>query len=211
MCLGKDLRISGWRKPCSVGIQNWQRTQVYSTGDFRYKWADKNIQLVHSLHGTDYLVRRAMADMGCVFLVLVLNKSILDFILTVGYMGSVLRSTGWMLQYWKGLPMYPTWHVHLGTWLITWQSAFWPQVPGQGSWHLFRMQARFDGQSEFRTHSGRQPSYGFPVYSGRQVHDPALFCCLQMALAPQGVGLQGSNRSIGYVWTIKYGCFCTNV
>lgn len=41
---------------------------------------------------------------------------------------------------------------------MTWQIAFCPQVPGQGSWHLLRMQALFDGQSELSTHSGLQPS-----------------------------------------------------
>uniref|UniRef100_A0A1A9ZCR2 Uncharacterized protein n=1 Tax=Glossina pallidipes TaxID=7398 RepID=A0A1A9ZCR2_GLOPL len=40
-----------------------------------------------------------------------------------------------------------------------------PQVPGQGSAHLFFIHARFAGHSELPTHSGRQPSYGLPEYS----------------------------------------------
>lgn len=64
---------------------------------------------------------------------------------------------GW-LQYVNGSPVYPGMQVQEGKWLTTWQLAFWPQVPGQGSWHLFLMQALFEGQSELRTHSGRQPS-----------------------------------------------------
>lgn len=53
------------------------------------------------------------------------------------------------------------------------------------------MHALFDGQSVFRTHSGRQPSYGFPIYSGRQIHAPAPFCSRHWAFAPHGEGLQG--------------------
>lgn len=58
--------------------------------------------------------------------------------------------------------MYPGRHTHDGKWFTTWQSALRPQFPGHGSWHLFLMQALFDGQSELTTHSGRHPSYGFP-------------------------------------------------
>ena len=69
-----------------------------------------------------------------------------------------LRSFWMTLQYLNGSPVYPEKQVQDGKWLTTWQTAFWPQVPGQGSWHLFEMQARFDGQSELRTHSGLHPS-----------------------------------------------------
>lgn len=86
---------------------------------------------------------------------------------------------------------------------MTEQSALDPQVPGQGSWHLLRMQVRVEGQSELKTHSGRQPSYGFPIYSGRQMQDPALFCCLHWVFAPHGDGLQGSYDSSGAFWTRK--------
>lgn len=66
-----------------------------------------------------------------------------------------------------------------------------PHVPGHGSTHLFLIQALIEGQSEFKTHSGRQPSYGLPIYSGKQMQAPAPFCSLQIALEPQGEGLQG--------------------
>ena len=46
---------------------------------------------------------------------------------------------------------------------MTLHSAFVPQVPGQGSWHLDRIQLNVDGQSVSTTHSGRQPSYGLPI------------------------------------------------
>ncbi|CAB0002809.1 unnamed protein product [Nesidiocoris tenuis] len=87
--------------------------------------------------------------------------------------------------------------VHDGKWLTTWHTAFWPQVPGQGFWHLFRTHALSDGQSEFMTHSGLHPSYGFPMNSGKQEHDPAPFCSRQTALAPHGDGWQG----VGLSWT----------
>lgn len=53
------------------------------------------------------------------------------------------------------------------------------------------MQARFEGQSELTVHSGRHPSYGLPIYSGKQAQDPTLFCSLQIAFEPQGDGVQG--------------------
>lgn len=71
---------------------------------------------------------------------------------------------------------------------MTWHSAFRPHVPGQGSLHFELMHAVFDEQSELITHSGRQPSYGFPKYSGRQEQDPAPLSSLHMAFAPHGDG-----------------------
>lgn len=90
-----------------------------------------------------------------------------------------------------GSPWYPGKQSHRGKWLTVWQMAFVPQVPGQGSRHLFLTQALFDGQSEFKTHSGRQPSYGLPKWSSMQVHEPAPFCSRQTAFAPQGDGMHG--------------------
>lgn len=87
--------------------------------------------------------------------------------------------------------MKPGTQVQVGEWLITWQMASCPQVPGQGFWHLFLIQARFERQSELTVHSGRHPSYGLPMYSGKQAQDPTPFCSLQMAFEPQGDGVQG--------------------
>lgn len=82
--------------------------------------------------------------------------------------------------------------------------AFWEHVPGHGSEHLFPIHALFDGQSVLTVHSGLQSSYGFPKYSGKQVQDPAPFCSLQIAFAPQGEGTQGLEiSSIGSA-AIKY-------
>lgn len=79
----------------------------------------------------------------------------------------------------------------MGVWAVTWQTAFDPQTPGQGSLHLLLRQALFGAQSVFTAHSGRHPSYGFPRYSGKHVHDPAPFCSRQIALAPHGEGRHG--------------------
>lgn len=61
-------------------------------------------------------------------------------------------------------------------------------MPGQGSIHLDLTQALFLGHSLLSTHSGLQPLYGSPRYSGLHVHIPLL----HKALEPQGEGLQGS-------------------
>lgn len=87
--------------------------------------------------------------------------------------------------------------MHIGEWLITWHSAFWPQVPGHGSLHLLRIHALLDRHSEFITHSGLHPSYGFPKNSVRQEQDPAPFCSLQIAFIPHGDGSQGFKYSSG--------------
>ena len=47
-------------------------------------------------------------------------------------------------------------------------------------------------QSLFTTHSGRQPVYGSPKYSGRQLQMQELPLTRASALGPQGLGLQGS-------------------
>lgn len=107
----------------------------------------------------------------------------------------ILRWTGWGLQLLNGSPMYPGKQLHEGTWLSTRHKAFWPQVPGHGSWHLLRTHALSDAQSEFTIHSGLQLSYGLPKYSGKHVHDPAPFCSLQTALEPHGDGSHGVDIS----------------
>lgn len=104
---------------------------------------------------------------------------------------------GITLQNRYGSPVYPIWHEHDGLWLTTWQLAFWPQVPGHGSWHLFRTHCNFEGQSELMMHSGRHPSYGFPTYSVRHWHEPTPFCSRHTAFDPHGLGTQGVRYSVG--------------
>lgn len=62
----------------------------------------------------------------------------------------------------------------------------------QGSLHLLLTHAFALSQSEFKMHSGLQPEYGSPKYSGKHAQDPAPFRSLQKAFAPQGEGLHGS-------------------
>lgn len=50
------------------------------------------------------------------------------------------------------------------------------------------MQALFLGHSSFNIHSGLQPVYGSPWYSGKQVQMPSL----QIAFEPHGDGKHGS-------------------
>lgn len=97
----------------------------------------------------------------------------------------------------NGSPMYPVLHVQRGEWLTTWQLAFDAHVPGHGSIHLFLVQALLLGQSELTTHSGWQPSYGFPIYPFRQMQAPALARSIHSAFAPQGEGSQAESVSNG--------------
>lgn len=61
------------------------------------------------------------------------------------------------------------------------------------------MQDLSRGQSLFTTHSGRQPLYGSPKYSGKHVQEPAPLRSWHSALGPQGEGTQGVKRSSGTV------------
>lgn len=106
-------------------------------------------------------------------------------------------------QYLKGSPVYEGKQVQVGVCDTTWQTAFDAHVPGHGSIHLLFKQAFVGEQSVLTIHSGRHPSYGFPKYSGRQVQDPAPFCSLQIAFAPQGLGIHGDKCSIGLSSTEK--------
>ena len=61
-----------------------------------------------------------------------------------------------------------------------------------GSMHLFLMQACDLRQSEFMTHSGRQPAYGSPLNSGKHVQTSFTHC----VFAPQlSQGLTGFGNS----------------
>lgn len=59
------------------------------------------------------------------------------------------------------------------------------------------MQDLSRAQSLLTTHSGRQPLYGSPKYSGRQVQEPAPLRSRHSAFGPQGEGEQGVKRSSG--------------
>lgn len=77
-------------------------------------------------------------------------------------------------------------------------------MPGHGSTHLLFTHALLLEQSEFVTHSGRQPVYGSPKYSGKHTQAPAPLRSLHIAFAPQGEGLHGSKGpSVGVGTEIK--------
>lgn len=42
----------------------------------------------------------------------------------------------------NGLPTNPSKQEHTGAWLTAWHTEFSPQTPGQGSLHLFWIQAK---------------------------------------------------------------------
>jgi hypothetical protein len=67
-----------------------------------------------------------------------------------------LRGGGFGKQFENGSPVYPSGHVHTGTWLITAQFAPKPQEPGQGSLHFSFMQALLAAHSGLITHSDLQ-------------------------------------------------------
>lgn len=95
----------------------------------------------------------------------------------------------------NALPVMRSGQLHIGMWLTTLHTAVAAQVPGQGSVHLFRIQALLRSHSKLCTHSGRHPVYGSPMNSGRQLHCPLL----HSALFPHGDGLHGSSFSIKLV------------
>lgn len=63
-----------------------------------------------------------------------------------------ILSTRWQAT--KAFPANPGRQEHMGMWLKILHSAFVPQVPTQGSVHLFLRHALSFGQSLFNTHSG---------------------------------------------------------
>lgn len=91
----------------------------------------------------------------------------------------------------NALPDILSAQLQVGMWFTTEHKAFWPQIwpERHGSWHLFLMQARSLEQSEFRTHSGRQPKNGSPWYSGRQTHTPLMHCVFAPQFKHGSVGL----------------------
>lgn len=74
--------------------------------------------------------------------------------------------------------------------MTTWHCASLPQDPGHGSLHLLFMQARFDGQSGFIIHSGRQFG-GVPMYDDKHEHDGLLPEDIHWEFGPHGEGTHG--------------------
>ena len=98
----------------------------------------------------------------------------------------------------NAFPVYPGGQVQVGMWLKTRHLALVPQVPEQGSTHLFPAHAALLEQSELRMHSGRQPLYGSPKRPGGQVQTQRVppRDDLAVALGPHGLGLQASGFGV---------------
>lgn len=88
----------------------------------------------------------------------------------------------------KALPVNPVLQLHIGMWLITWQTAFCPHAPTHGSTHFLWTQALEWSQSVLYTHSGLQLKYGSPWYSGKQWHWPFI----HSAFEPQRILVHSS-------------------
>lgn len=86
---------------------------------------------------------------------------------------------------------------------MTLHIAFRPQIFSHGFLHLFCIHAKLVAQSELTTHSGRQPSYGFPMWSCWQTHAPAFPCSLHIALGPHGEGEHGVRGTSMTLHAIK--------
>lgn len=74
----------------------------------------------------------------------------------------------------NGFPIRPSKQEQEGMWFTVTHCVFSPQVPGQGSKHLFLIHALSWEQSMLITHSGLHPLYGSPWYSGKQLQTPLL-------------------------------------
>lgn len=94
-------------------------------------------------------------------------------------------------MHWKtGLPLYPEGQEQRGACAITEHWAFGAHEPGHGSLHFLLIHAKWDEQSSFTTHSGRQFG-GDPTYSGTQEHDGISPFTWQIAFGPHGEGTHG--------------------
>lgn len=68
-----------------------------------------------------------------------------------------------LLQSTNAFPSNPCKQEHIGMWFMTEQTALVPQVPGQGSIHLYLLHALSWGQSLLSKHSGLHSLYGSPM------------------------------------------------
>lgn len=77
-----------------------------------------------------------------------------------------------------------------------------PHEPGHGSRHFCWMQASWLGQSELRTHSGRQFG-GVPIKFSKHEHAGLPEINWHLEFGPQGDGTHDGGRSVGSIsWTI---------
>ena len=99
-------------------------------------------------------------------------------------------SAGFSAHLTNASPVYPSGQLHIGTWFNTLHWALSPQDPGQGSLHLFWMQAWLLGQSEFIEHSGLHVG-GDPMKEAKQAQEACSFTTRQSEFGPHGEGMHG--------------------
>lgn len=109
-----------------------------------------------------------------------------------------LRLGGSCLHDLKGSPVKPCKHEHTGIWFTTSHSALMPQTPWHGSRQFCATQAKWLGQSELITHSGRQLTYAFPWYGGIHVQRAIPSRDVHWAFSPHGERLHGSRGKGGF-------------
>lgn len=98
------------------------------------------------------------------------------------------------MQATNGSPVVAGGHQHIGAWLKTRHMAALPQVPGHGSMHLLRTQARSRGHCELTTHSGRHPVVvASPLVPLGHVHMALSPTTEHNAPGPQGDGVHGGS------------------
>lgn len=164
-----DLRIFVVHNFCQVDILSLIRIQDDSLEVDRYKsrrrctllgclWLDINYSVRKEMgcRGFDWLqvLHIRLDGFHGYSLVMVVNVK-----RTESFCDNRLR-LGWQNEY--GSPVKPSRHEHVGKWFRTKHSAFGAQLLGHGFWHLFWTQFKFNAQSLFVVHSGRQPVYGSP-------------------------------------------------
>lgn len=94
----------------------------------------------------------------------------------------------------NGSPDVEGGHQQIGAWLNTRHIAPLPHVPGQGSMHLLRTQARSRGHSELTTHSGLQPVVdASPLVPLGHEHMALSPITVHKAPGPQGEGVHGGS------------------
>lgn len=98
----------------------------------------------------------------------------------------------------KGSPVNRAGQLQTGLCPTTWQRAWRPHVPGQGSRHLRLIQARFCAQSALTRHSGLQDG-GAPMQYCWQAHTGWPLTTRQLLYGPHGFPAQGSWET-ALVW-----------
>lgn len=199
MYQGKGLCISGWCKLRLADSRSWECTLVGKGVVIRGIPERTCTRPVHLIRDICCSGRK---DSDCTVLLRTElregNNIISSFFRAYTYIDQIFFCTLNIVpfiasQEINAFPVVPEGQLHIGVWFITLHKLFCPQVPGQGSTHLFRMHALSVEQSALNTHSGRHPRYGSPKYSGKQVQMPLL----HRAFDPQGDSLHGSGFCTG--------------